>query len=287
MTDSPSTIGEPPLPAERAAIEPADRAALESAWQALERVTFASRITGLFGRQIESATSMIPARVKSLANRATAQALNAAMRTALRSLPAHRAPASDRLHRTLATAAGAAGGAFGLVSLPLELPVSTVLLLRSIADIARAEGEDLADPEAALACMQVFALGGRTPEDDYLDSSYFAVRAVLARTISEAAKVMAATAVADESAPILVRFISQIASRFGLAVTQKFAVQAVPIVGAAGGAAVNYAFMEHFQSLARGHFTIRRLERTYGADTIRSAYEEFGRSRPRPGGAQA
>ena len=40
-------------------------------------------------------------------------------------------------------ASGAAGGAFGLATLPLELPVSTVIMLRSIADIAISEGEDL------------------------------------------------------------------------------------------------------------------------------------------------
>jgi hypothetical protein len=33
-------------------------------------------------------------------------------------------------------------------------------MLRSIADIARSEGEDLADPETALVCAELFALGG-------------------------------------------------------------------------------------------------------------------------------
>jgi hypothetical protein len=105
-----------------------------------------------------------------------------------------------------------------------------------------------------------------------MDSSYFAVRALLARTISEAARFMAATAAADEAAPILLRFVSQIATRFGLAVTQKFAAQAIPVLGAAGGAAVNYAFMDHFQTLAQGHFTIRRLERKYGAEEVKNNY---------------
>jgi EcsC protein family len=29
----------------------------------------------------------------------------------------------------------------------------------------------------------------------------------------------------------------------------------VPIIGALGGAAVNYAFIDHFQEIARAHFT--------------------------------
>ena len=69
--------------------------------------------------------------------------------------------ASHFLHKALATASGAAGGAFGLASLTIELPVSTIIMLRSIADIARSEGENRSDPEAALSCIEVFALGGR------------------------------------------------------------------------------------------------------------------------------
>jgi hypothetical protein len=56
-------------------------------------------------------------------------------------------------------------------------------------------------------------------------------------------------------------------------VSQKVAAQAVPILGAFGGAAVNTAFMNHFQSTARAHFTVRRLERAYGAAAVRAAYE--------------
>ena len=42
---------------------------------------------------------------------------------------------------------------------------------------------------------------------------------------------------------------------------------------ALGGAAVNYAFIDHFQDVARGHFAIRRLERTYGKDIVRAEYD--------------
>jgi hypothetical protein len=44
------------------------------------------------------------------------------------------------------------------------------------------------------------------------------------------------------------------------------------IIGAVGGAAVNYAFIEHFQDMARGHFVVRRLERTYGTKFIQAEY---------------
>src|SRR5271154_7602662 len=76
-----------------------------------------------------------------------------------------------------------------------------------------------------------------------------------------------------EGAPILLKFVTQVAARFGLVVTQKVAAQALPVVGAVGGAAVNYAFIEHFQDIARGHFTVRRLERLYGKEKIHSEYD--------------
>jgi hypothetical protein len=60
--------------------------------------------------------------------------------------------------------------------------------------------------------------------------------------------------------------------------THKFAAQAVPVIGAFGGAVVNYAFIDHFQDIARGHFTVRRLERIYGRDEVRRAYERIRQS---------
>src|SRR6201999_3525862 len=120
---------------------------------------------------------------------------------------------SQFLHRMLATASGAAGGTFGLAALPVELPVSTVIMLRSIADIARSEGEDLADPETALACVEVFALGGRAGSTDASESGYFAVRSMLAKTISEAARFIAERGVIREGAPVLLKFVTQVAAR--------------------------------------------------------------------------
>ena len=48
----------------------------------------------------------------------------------------------------------------------------------------------------------------------------------------------------------------------------------MPIVGAVGGGAINLVFIDHFQEVAHGHFTIRRLERNYGRDFVREEYEE-------------
>ena len=96
----------------------------------------------------------------------------------------------------------------------------------------------------------------------------------MAKTVSEAAKHVASHGLGREVAPVLVKLIEQVAARFGIQVSQKIAAQAVPVIGAAGGALVNTLFMDHFQDMAHGHFTVRRLERKYGEDIVRNAYEQ-------------
>jgi hypothetical protein len=98
---------------------------------------------------------------------------------------------------------------------------------------------------------------------------------MLAKSVSEAARFVAERGLIEEGAPVVVRFITQVASRFGVVLTQKFAAQALPVVGALGGASVNYLFIEHFQETAQGHFTVRRLERGYGKDVVRAEYDRL------------
>jgi hypothetical protein len=255
-----------------------DLTALRSAVAALEYPSLAARLGNMAGRPIELLGSALPAAAAQAISAATSKALEIALQVALRTMQGSRPSLSQRFHKILATASGAAGGALGWASLPIELPVSTVIMLRSIAEIARSEGEDLSDPEAALSCMQVFALGGRAGSVDASESGYFAVRAVLAKSVSQAARFVIERGAVEEGAPVLVRFIAQVASRFGLVVSQKVAAQAVPLLGGFGGAAVNYAFIEHFQDMARAHFTVRRLERVYGAEIVRQEYERFAQS---------
>ena len=255
-------------------LSPEDEAALADAVRALEGTSFAANLSGLVGRQLGFAGDLLPARITEVANRAAGSALRLALRGALKSLSGEERPPQNRLHLAAVAATGAIGGAFGLATLPVELPLSTTLILRSVADIARAAGEDMDDPEAALTCLEVFALG---PDKDTAlgESSYFAVRALLAKSVTEAARHIMTRGVADEAAPVLSRLLGQIASRFGLVVSQKFVAQAVPVIGAVTGAGINAAFMDHYQRLARGHFAVRRLERVYGADVVRAAYERL------------
>lgn len=268
-----------------------DRAVLRVAVRALERPSLAARLANLAGAPLEMLGRAVPAPVGDVVARATEAALRVALRVALASLePGHEdgprgraaallKDATGRKHKAAVALSGALGGAFGAATLPLELPLSTTIMLRAIAEIARESGEDLSKPEAALACVQVFALGaGRgDPEASAVESGYFAVRGALARTVAEAARFATQRGFLEEGAPILLRLAAQVASRFGLVVSQKVAAQAVPVIGALGGAAVNTAFMDHFQTIARAHFTVRRLERAYDTLTVRTAYDEIRR----------
>jgi hypothetical protein len=264
----------------------ADLDSLRKAVRALERESFASRLANVLGRQVQSAGRALPSTARKIIAKASETALRAALRVAVRTID-HGAPAKAQIgfHKALAAASGAAGGAFGLSAIAVELPVSTVIMLRSIAQIARAEGEDLSQADAALACVEVFALGGDIPGEDMVETEYFAVRAALATTVADSARFILRHGLANETAPILVRLVSQIAARFGVVVSEKLAAQAFPVIGAVGGAAVNLAFVQHFQTIARGHFAVRRLERLYGADVVRFEYErlrhEIGERGPR------
>lgn len=256
---------------------PEDLEALQRAHYLLENPSLAARITGKIGLPVEKGFEMLPAAVSETIGRAVHLAMGRALDVAVMTLQHRpRGQSLDTLHTVAAAACGAIGGAFGLASLPVELPISTTIMLRSIATIARSEGESLDNVQSRLACLEVFALGGRSSADDASETGYFAIRGFLARAVSEAAQFITERGIAEKGAPVLVRLIGLIANRFSAAVAEKIAAQAVPIIGAAGGAIINTVFIDHFQDVARGHFTIRRLERTYGPGPVRQEYDRLG-----------
>jgi hypothetical protein len=247
----------------------------------LERPSLAVRITNLVGAPIEGLVKRLPAGANQAIANATRNSLGAALDVAIKTMDSRKGapvgPPSDWLHRGVVMATGAVGGFAGLPGLLVELPISLTVMLRSIADHARAQGEDLSKVADRLECLTVFAYGSPSKGDDAVDAGYFAVRAAMARAVGQAAEYVAERGVAEvageHAAPAIVHLISRIAQRLGVAVTDKAAAQLVPIVGAAGGAAVNALFIGHYQDTAWAHFTIRRLERAHGAESVRSAYD--------------
>jgi hypothetical protein len=253
-----------------------DHEDLKYAKTLLENPGLAARISNVVGAPIEKGFGYLPAKWKDLVQNATEKSLQKALGFAVHTMDVRKKPvSSDKTHKLLVMATGAGGGSLGLPALAVELPVTTTIMLRSIADIARSEGEPVSQLETKLACLEVFALGGTAKSDDGTETGYFFVRAALARTITEAAQYIAEKGIAKEGAPVLVRLIAVLASRFGVIVSEKVAAQAIPLIGAAGGALINTIFIDHFQNMARGHFIIRRLERQYGQHLVRQAYEQL------------
>jgi hypothetical protein len=258
-------------------LEDQDLQQLRQAKQMLENPGLAAKLSSVVGSPIEKGIKMLPAPVLRGVNKATEAALMTALKAAVKSLGEKPGENSrNRIHQMIAAAAGAAGGAFGISALAVELPISTTVILRSIAAIAASEGADPRHLDTKLDCLQVFAFGSeKTKSDNAAESGYFAARAAMAKAVSEAATHLAKKGLAKGSAPALVRLVSLIASRFGIVVSQKAAAQLIPIIGAAGGATINALFIEHYQQMATGHFIVRRLEKIYGADPVRLAYQRL------------
>ena len=262
---------------------PMDAAALAELAQAhrqLENPGLAARLTSALGTPVEKGIALMPAGWNQKLQVASLLALEKAAQGAIWTLdktPGQ--PSSQRWHKLGAAVSGGIGGFFGLAAVMAELPVSTGLIMRSIADIARSQGEDLGSEAARQACLEVFAFGGSGKADDGADSGYFMVRAALARSVADASRA-AAQGMGGTATPVLLQLIQAVASRFGVQVSQKVAVQLVPIIGAASGALINTLFIDHYQQMARGHFTVRRLERIHGSEAVRQAWAALDQPLP-------
>jgi hypothetical protein len=174
-----------------------------------------------------------------------------------------------RVRKLVAATSGGASGFLGLPGIAADLPVTTCLMMRSIAEIARSHGEDLASTDTRQACIEVFAFGGPDIGDEDIDVAYWTVRGSLTHA----------------SISLL---ISQVASRFGVMLSQKYLAQAVPLLGAAAGSTLNSVFMDYYQRMARVHFTLRELERRHDPEAVRACFEGLvGAAKSRRGRAPA
>jgi hypothetical protein len=154
-------------------------------------------------------------------------------------------PRANLLHRLATAASGAASGFAGFPGVVFDIPFTTMTILRSIAEVARDSGEDLAAENTRRACLEVLAFGGPGGADDDTEIGYWATRiGVNHLTIN--------------------LLIKSAAGRFGLVLSDKLIAQTVPLAGAVTGGVLNYAFTEYYQNMAQVHFCLRGLERRTG-----------------------
>jgi EcsC protein family len=298
----------PAQSAERAGepMNPHDLHLLATAKGKLMRPSLAIRLAGVVGTRIDNLFRYLPGGAHQKITEIAQVALEKCLDVALRTLPAETALAepipslgaatgfsrsltrvttrftsltrrtpqqSKVLHKLAVMGTGAAGGAFGLFALPAELPLTTTLMFRSICSIAQSKGESLSDPEVQMQCLLVLALGGPAKSDDDAQWGYFMVRSTLAQAVSRASSELAAKGIGAHSSSMLLQLVRQIASRLSVQISEQVAAKSIPALGAVFGAGINAAFIDHFQQIADAHFTVRGLERKYGAPRVREQWD--------------
>lgn len=275
-------------------LTPADYNDLKTALKLLESPTITARISNLIGTPLELAVKKLPDKASEAINATVNLALNKAVDAALWSMENQpNKKASPKLHKLYTGFTGALGGAFGFSAVLVELPITTTIMMRAVADMARAQGFSLDDYTTKKMCVEVFAYGGRTAKDDATDSGYYAFRYFLNQTMNVLSKEMAEVAARQtareggklvsagfapspaQTGAWLAKLIEKIAVRYKITVTSKIAAQIVPVIGAVTGASINAMFTDYYQDVARGHFIVKRLELKYGPTVVESEYKKL------------
>ncbi|AMM12888.1 MAG: EcsC family protein [Pseudomonadota bacterium] len=270
-----------PTPISVSPLSPEDLATLRRAKEALESPSLTMKLASVVGSPIEKLMARMPNIAQEKIDDATQAALKKCLQLALRTLTKSSVDGvllppekpHNLMHKLAVATTGAAGGAFGMFALPVELPVTTTLMFRSICDIARSEGEDIHLIDTQLQCLMVLGMGGPSSSDDNADIGYFIVRGTLAQSVSKATSEIAAKGLSGHGSTALLKFLQTVASRFSVQVSEQVAAKSIPAIGAVLGAMVNTVFIDHFQQMAHGHFTVRRLERQYGQLAVERAFQ--------------
>lgn len=211
------------------------------------------------GGSLESRLALLPEGLRRQIDAATLATLDRAfVATALGRHAPDLGPAGAPLAAALSGAAGGAGGIFTSLA---ELPVTITLILNAIRGAAEAEGFDATEPWVRAEILRVFASGSPAAGDDGIDTAFIGARLAL-------------------SGPALQKLIASLAPKIAAALSQKLAAQAVPVLGALSGAALNAAFLNHYRELARIRFALLRLARDHDPDRVQRRFAEAMAVRP-------
>jgi len=200
------------------------------------------------GGKLESQMALVPDPVRQQIERIVARALETSYGLA------GRAPDMGARGPMVAVlASGAAGGAGGIATSLAELPVTVTVILNAIRAAAMEAGFDPAEPWVQAECLRVFGAGSPLAADDGVNTSFVTARL----TITGAAVQNLIAAVAPKLAAVL---------------GQKLAAQAVPVLGALTGAALNAAFLNYYREVARIRFALLKLAEVHGAESVLAAF---------------
>ncbi|UZD91796.1 EcsC family protein [Cognatishimia activa] len=197
-------------------------------------------LLNLLGAQADGLVDGLPRPVRDRLEGATEAALKQAMKAAHGSRRIIKPGQPSWLQNAVATSMGAAGGIGGVGTALAELPLTTTILLRTIQDVAEELEFDPLSENVQFDCIQVFAAAGPLTHDDNADLGFLGARMAL-------------------SSGGMQKLMAWVAPRLAAVFGQKLAAQAVPVLGAAAGAATNYAFINYYREMAHVHFGLRRL----------------------------
>lgn len=234
------------LPVSQAATLSAEIAALAARYRRANGPVM--RLLNRLGGRLETQFDALPDGWRRQLEQATARALQTSYTLA------GKAPdLGDRAPFAAAMVTGAAGGAGGLITSVAELPVTVTLFLNTIRAVAREAGFDPDTDAVRAECLNVFGAGSPLAEDDGVNTSFLTARLTL-------------TGAAVQS------LISTIAPRLAVVLGRKLAAQAVPVIGAISGAALNAAFLSYYRDVARVRFGLLKLAETHGAEAVQQEF---------------
>lgn len=203
-------------------------------------------LLNLVGGHAEGLLDRLPVSLRVRLNETTEEALKRAAEIAHRSRNVVGEQPGWRT-RVLTATMGAVGGMGGLPTALAELPVTVTVLLRAIQDVAVEHGFDPSEPGVRFDSIEVFGAAGPLERDDGANLGFVGTRMTV-------------------TGPALHALIARVAPRLAAVLGQKLAAQTVPILGAAAGAATNYAYTRYYQDMAQVHFGLRRLAIDAGRD---------------------
>jgi len=209
-------------------------------------------VVNRLGGTLEKQLALIPEVYRTQIDRIVARALNASYTMAGQG--ARLPDMGSRSSLIAAMASGAVGGAGGLPTAIAELPVTITVILHAIQHAAREAGFDTTDASVRAECIRVFGEGSPLAADDGVNTSFLSARLTL-------------------TGPAVQRVIATVAPKLATAMGQKLAAQAVPVLGAATGAALNAAFVTYYTEVARVRFALLRLAQVHGAEPVLAAFK--------------
>lgn len=118
-------------------------------------------------------------------------------------------------------------------------------------------------------------LAAMAPQSETTDEGYIAIKSAVVASIRESGQFVSRTAgvlidrhLLEREAPQMIRLITYVADRLGVAVTQKELGILVPVAGAVLNSSINVAFQQVGHQIAKDYFRRLILEERYGDELV-------------------